>query len=105
MVPTLGRFYHMASDAYEQARTRYINSVINYVSTNSSPEMHLFMLHITQFETVFSVFFLFSQLQEFEKLFQFGQKVETLLYTVQPEEVEVSFFLNILTEFVLGIVI
>ena len=25
--------------------------------------------------------------QQFEKLFQFGQKVESLLYTVQPEEV------------------
>lgn len=58
VVPTLGRFYHMASDAYEQARTRYINSVINY---------------------------------EFEKLFQFGQKVETLLYTVQPEEIPFSY--------------
>ena len=25
--------------------------------------------------------------QQFEKLFQFGQKLESLLYTVQPEEV------------------
>ncbi|MCO5609659.1 hypothetical protein L7F22_063889 [Adiantum nelumboides] len=58
VVPTLGRFYHTASDQYEQARSRYINSVINH---------------------------------EFEKLFQFGQKVENLLYTVQPEEVPFTY--------------
>eukprot|EP00249_Psilotum_nudum_P012124 c23592_g1_i1 orf=378-3053(+) len=54
VVPTLARFYHQASDAYEQACTRYINSIINY---------------------------------QFEKLFQFAQRVENLLYTITPEEV------------------
>lgn len=61
VVPTLGRFYHTASDTYEQARTRYINSIINY---------------------------------QFDKLFQFGQKVENLLYTIQPEEVPFSLGLS-----------
>lgn len=54
MVPTLAKFYHQASEAYEQACTRYINSIINY---------------------------------QFEKLFQFAQKVENLMYTITPEEV------------------
>ncbi|KAH9551801.1 hypothetical protein CY35_09G031900 [Sphagnum magellanicum] len=54
VVPTLARFYQQASEAYEQACTRYINSVINY---------------------------------QFEKLFQFAQRVENLLYTISPEEV------------------
>eukprot|EP01018_Ginkgo_biloba_P032200 Gb_27212 [translate_table: standard] len=54
VVPTLAKFYHQASEAYEQACTRYINSIINY---------------------------------QFEKLFQFAQKVENLMYTITPEEV------------------
>ncbi|EFJ12163.1 hypothetical protein SELMODRAFT_446742 [Selaginella moellendorffii] len=54
MVPTLARFYQQASEAYEQACTRYVNSIIN---------------------------------MQFEKLFQFGQRVENLLYTITPEEV------------------
>ncbi|KAJ7570158.1 hypothetical protein O6H91_01G108600 [Diphasiastrum complanatum] len=54
VVPTLARFYHQASEAYEQACTRYINSIIN---------------------------------SQFEKLFQFAQRVENLLYTITPEEV------------------
>uniref|UniRef100_A0A0D6QYJ6 Exocyst complex component Sec3 PIP2-binding N-terminal domain-containing protein n=1 Tax=Araucaria cunninghamii TaxID=56994 RepID=A0A0D6QYJ6_ARACU len=54
VVPTLAKFYHQASEAYEQACTRYINSIINY---------------------------------QFDKLFQFAQKVENLMYTITPEEV------------------
>ncbi|KAG0622466.1 hypothetical protein M758_3G099500 [Ceratodon purpureus] len=53
VVPTLARYYQQASEAYEQACTRYINSIINY---------------------------------QFERLFQFAQKVENLLYTISPEE-------------------
>ncbi|KAH7289113.1 hypothetical protein KP509_31G058500 [Ceratopteris richardii] len=59
-VPALGRFYHIASDQYEQARVRYISSIINH----------------------------------FEKLFQFGQKVENMLYTVPPEEVPSTYGLT-----------
>eukprot|EP00252_Welwitschia_mirabilis_P004626 TRINITY_DN14932_c0_g1_i1.p1 TRINITY_DN14932_c0_g1~~TRINITY_DN14932_c0_g1_i1.p1 ORF type:complete len:883 (+),score=188.57 TRINITY_DN14932_c0_g1_i1:136-2784(+) len=54
VVPTLAKFYHQASEAYEQACTRYTNSIINY---------------------------------QFDKLFQFAQKVENLMYTITPEEV------------------
>lgn len=54
VVPTLAKFYHQASEAYEQACTRYTTSIINY---------------------------------QFDKLFQFAQKVENLMYTITPEEV------------------
>ncbi|KAL2610060.1 hypothetical protein R1flu_028633 [Riccia fluitans] len=54
VVPTLGHYYQHASEAYEQACTRYVNTVINY---------------------------------QFERLFQFFQRVENLLYTISPEEV------------------
>ncbi|KAG6545685.1 hypothetical protein Mapa_012870 [Marchantia paleacea] len=54
VVPTLGLYYQQASEAYEQACTRYVNTVINY---------------------------------QYEKLFQFSQRVENLLYTILPEEV------------------
>lgn len=57
VVPTLARYYQQASEAYEQACTRYINSIINY---------------------------------QFERLFQFAQKVETLLYTISPEDVPIQ---------------
>ncbi len=36
VVPTLARFYQQASEAYEQACTRYINSVINYVCISTT---------------------------------------------------------------------
>lgn len=32
VIPTLGLYYQQASEAYEQACTRYVNTVINYVS-------------------------------------------------------------------------
>lgn len=32
VVPTLAKFYHQASEAYEQACTRHINMIIYYVS-------------------------------------------------------------------------
>lgn len=32
VVPTLAKFYHQASEAYEQACTRFINTIILYVS-------------------------------------------------------------------------
>lgn len=35
VVPILAKFYHQASEAYEQACTRHINMVIFYVSTSA----------------------------------------------------------------------
>lgn len=32
VVPTLAKFYHQASEAYEQACARFINTIIYYVS-------------------------------------------------------------------------
>lgn len=32
IVPTLAKFYHQASEAYEQACTRHISMIIYYVS-------------------------------------------------------------------------
>lgn len=38
VVPTLAKFYHQASEAYEQACTRFINTIILYVSCSLSCE-------------------------------------------------------------------
>ncbi|CAN6447700.1 unnamed protein product [Victoria cruziana] len=54
VVPTLAKFYHQASESYEQACTRHITSIIYSV---------------------------------FDKLFQFGRKIEDLMYTISPEEI------------------
>ncbi|CAM6085191.1 unnamed protein product [Calypogeia fissa] len=54
VVTPLGLYYQQASELYEQACTRYVNTVIN---------------------------------SQFEKIFQFAQRVENLLYTITPEEV------------------
>ncbi|GJN28134.1 hypothetical protein PR202_gb16219 [Eleusine coracana subsp. coracana] len=54
VVPTLAKYYHQASEAYEQACSRHINLVI-YI--------------------------------HFEKLFQFARKIEELMYSMSPEEV------------------
>ncbi|KAF3778311.1 Exocyst complex component [Nymphaea thermarum] len=54
VVPTLAKFYHQASESYEQACTRHITSVIYLV---------------------------------FDKLFQFGRRIEDLMYSIQPEEI------------------
>ncbi|XP_020592112.1 exocyst complex component SEC3A-like isoform X2 [Phalaenopsis equestris] len=55
VVPTLAKFYHQASESYEQACTRHINMII-YI--------------------------------QFERLFQFHRKIEDLMYTITPEEME-----------------
>ncbi|KAK3425439.1 hypothetical protein EUGRSUZ_A00473 [Eucalyptus grandis] len=55
VVPTLAKFYHQASEAYEQACTRFISMIIYY---------------------------------QFERLFQFARKIEDLMYTISPEEVD-----------------
>ncbi|KAF3778979.1 Exocyst complex component [Nymphaea thermarum] len=54
VVPTLAKFYHQASESYEQACTRHITSIIYTV---------------------------------FDKLFQFGRKIEDLMYTIPAEEI------------------
>lgn len=82
-MPTLAKFYHQASEAYEQACTRHISMIIYYVSHSSWP------LHPPQprlnsgneFE-IQSFYF-----QQFERLFQFARRIEDLLYTIPPEEV------------------
>ncbi|CAM8926185.1 unnamed protein product [Rhodiola kirilowii] len=54
IVPTLAKFYHQASEAYEQACTHHISIII------------------------------FTQ---FERLFQFGKRIEDLMFTISPEEI------------------
>ncbi|KAK3039551.1 hypothetical protein RJ639_027695 [Escallonia herrerae] len=54
VVPTLAKFYHQASESYEQACTRHISMIIY---------------------------------TQFERLFQFGRKIEDLMYTITPEEI------------------
>ncbi|XP_028779096.1 exocyst complex component SEC3A [Neltuma alba] len=54
VVPTLAKFYHQASEAYEQACTRHISMIIYY---------------------------------QFERLFQFGKRIEDLMFTVASEEI------------------
>ncbi|XP_073107903.1 exocyst complex component SEC3A isoform X3 [Elaeis guineensis] len=57
VVPMLAKFYHQASEAYEQACTRHINIIIY---------------------------------MQFERLFQFARKIEDLMYTITPEEIDKS---------------
>jgi hypothetical protein len=78
VVPTLAKFYHQASEAYEQACTRHISGIIYYVSNP-----HLLHLNILLGMSTSSQFFL----QQFERLFQFAKKIEDLMYTITPEEV------------------
>lgn len=110
VVPTLAKFYHQASEAYEQACTRHINMIIYIVRIFS-----LYQSGILFF--IFSVLFIFPiskqsfsfwssfhwrldvyllnlckwisfvWLQQFERLFQFHRKIEDLMYTITPEEV------------------
>ncbi|PKA56641.1 Exocyst complex component SEC3A [Apostasia shenzhenica] len=55
VVPTLAKFYHQASESYDQACTRHINMVI----------------FIT-----------------FERLFLFARRIEELMFTITPEEIQ-----------------
>ncbi|XP_071728221.1 exocyst complex component SEC3A-like, partial [Rutidosis leptorrhynchoides] len=54
-VPTLAKFYHQASESYEQSCTRQISVVIYY---------------------------------QFERLFQFARRIEDLMLTNSPEEIQ-----------------
>ncbi|CAK9171754.1 unnamed protein product [Ilex paraguariensis] len=60
VVSTLAKFYHQASEAYEQACTRHISMIIYYVS---------------------------SPILQFERLFQFAKRIEDMMYTITPEEI------------------
>ncbi|KAI3761182.1 hypothetical protein L1987_51593 [Smallanthus sonchifolius] len=54
-VPTLAKFYHQASESYEQACMRHMSVIIYY---------------------------------QFERLFQFARKIEDLMLTNSPEEIQ-----------------
>lgn len=49
VVPTLAKFYHQASEAYEQACTRFISTIILYVSTLSCVTIILLFLNLTYY--------------------------------------------------------
>lgn len=86
VVPTLAKFYHQASEAYEQACTRHISVIIYFVSNPPllpSVFPHLLHLNILLGMSTSSLCFL----QQFERLFQFAKKIEDLMYTITPEEV------------------
>ncbi|RDX80892.1 Exocyst complex component SEC3A, partial [Mucuna pruriens] len=66
VVPTLAKFYHQASEAYEQACTRHISMIIYY--------------------TQLIILFFFGK--QFERLFQFARRIEDLIMNkVAPEEI------------------
>jgi len=93
VVPTLARYYQQASEAYEQACTRYINSIINYVRSNLQLLKKNYRLKLSVVSNLeycmmlpFVAYVNVLYEQQFERLFQFAQKVENLLYTISPEE-------------------
>ncbi|KAG6478449.1 hypothetical protein ZIOFF_061892 [Zingiber officinale] len=69
VVPTLAKFYHQASEAYEQACTRHITIIIENV----------FVLTDVANCCLLS--------QQFDKLFLFFRRIEDLMYTVPSEEI------------------
>lgn len=56
VVPTLAKYYHQASEAYEQACSRHINLVIYIVS-------HLYILMVQIFGS--AIYFILSPLKYF----------------------------------------
>jgi exocyst complex component 1 len=85
VVPTLAKYYHQASEAYEQACSRHINLVIYIVSCSVAPcfpfgILSYILVHVKELVHV-------CFLQHFEKLFQFARKIEELMYNMSPEEV------------------
>ncbi|XP_039055664.1 exocyst complex component SEC3A-like isoform X2 [Hibiscus syriacus] len=56
VVQTLAKFYHQASEAYEQACQRHLSMIIYF---------------------------------QFERLFMFAKKIEDLMFTIPPEEVNI----------------
>lgn len=89
IVPTLAKFYHQASEAYEQACTRHISMII-YVVSNFLPLFFIFFWTTVEFislRTQLIITFFFSLGKQFERLFQFARRIEDLMFTVAPEEV------------------
>lgn len=87
VVPTLAKFYHQASEAYEQSCTRHISMIIYYVSIYS-----LFCsscwLFLNLYPVVNNSLFIFCFGKQFERLFQFARRIEDLILSnVSPEEV------------------
>lgn len=72
VVPTLAKFYHQASEAYEQACTRHISMIIYYVS--NSPQF--FVLPSSMLPNASNIYFkivhphyvLYSNLNDFSSL-------------------------------------
>lgn len=97
VVPTLAKFYHQASESYEQACTRHINMIIYYVSClfhdcviflySACALLLLYLSLMRYLRPVLSP-------QQFERLFQFARRIEDLMYTITPEEVSSVFFFS-----------
>lgn len=86
VVPTLAKFYHQASEAYEQACTRHISMIIYYVSIYSL--FSVFSLTIPEFIPVGHSLSIFCLGKQFERLFQYARRIEDLIINkVSPEEV------------------
>ncbi|KAF1871189.1 hypothetical protein Lal_00019981 [Lupinus albus] len=83
VVPTLAKFYHQASEAYEQACTRHISMIIYYVNISFS----IFFLFDAMLEFIRNSLSFFFLEKQFERLFQFARRIEDLMFTVQPEEI------------------
>jgi hypothetical protein len=92
-VPTLAKFYHQASEAYEQACTRHISVIIYTVSVPTLPLLPSVFSTFDAFLNILfgmstsSIFYFWVLLQQFERLFQFARRIEDLMYTITPEEV------------------
>lgn len=89
VVSTLAKFYHQASEAYEQACTRHISMIIYYVSDLNSGHSHCLQRPI-MFQILFSeaaAYISCLSLQHFERLFEFARRIEESMYNLTPEEV------------------
>lgn len=98
VVPILAKFYHQASELYEQACTRHINMVIYIVRTLNFLLLSFSFMSWYEF-LVFEFFigwviikikFWQSVWQHFEKLFLFARRIEECLQSSPAEEVSKS---------------
>ncbi|KAJ8441094.1 LOW QUALITY PROTEIN: hypothetical protein Cgig2_000355 [Carnegiea gigantea] len=94
VVPTLAKFYHQASEAYEQACTRYITMIIYYVSMPAFIGGAITDYLFCTFSLILMLLGIckikpdsFKWSQQFERLFQFARRIEDLMYTITPEEI------------------
>lgn len=101
VVPTLAKFYHQASESYEQACLRHVSMVIYIVSMPNIFHLWHYLLAIdrillkvwteSHFWNSNHIYWNIS-FQHFEKLFQFARRVEELMHTIPPEEVSACNF-------------